>query len=262
MPIYASPIITEYQNRHERYNHYAETMTDPRFHQWLVSEQEVSTAAKAGVGMDLSDRHPFTVQRIRPDGPAARMGVIKVQDELQKVNGVLLTADLTGEQVRGLVIGEVGSVVELLFKEMPPRTGPGAYYVRLKRQAAKLSGETSDVGGRIAGYIKLFDESSTKLYELEKGISSIIESFEQRTTNPRYQRVYNMIHNPIPSHNNPSKPPPEQHHHKQMQQQQSQQHHHRQMPQQQYAPPDWNQYTINPQNGQKLYLHPSGKLRE
>ena len=52
-----------------------------------------------------------------------------------------------------------------------------------------------------------------------------------------------------------------QHHNLQLQnprQHQNQQHH---QPKQ-YAPPDFTRFWINPQNGQKLYLHPSGRLRE
>ena len=104
--------------------------------------QEHGAVAEAGVGMNIAERHPFKVIDMRPGGPALKTGVIKCGDELQKVDGVMLTASLTGEQVRALVIGGVGSVVELQFKEMPPRTERGAFRVRLVRQSADQGGAT------------------------------------------------------------------------------------------------------------------------
>ena len=156
---------------------------------------------EAGVGMTIRERHPFFIEDLRPDGPAAKTAVIKIGDELTKVDGCSLHANLTGEQVlmrqnlsallgraarprlccwalpcdfhlcadtcvlhissaappcarflltthvpyhqvRTLVIGPVGSVVELQFREVPKRTERGAYRVRLMRQAAELGGTT------------------------------------------------------------------------------------------------------------------------
>ena len=54
----------------------------------------------------------------------------------------LLTTHVPYHQVRTLVIGPVGSVVELQFREVPKRTECGAYRVRLIRMAAELGGTT------------------------------------------------------------------------------------------------------------------------
>ena len=97
---------------------------------------------EAGVGMTISDVFPFKVIELRPEGPAHKTDVIKAGDELVKVDSIQLTAQLTGAQVRSLVVGPEGSLIELMFKETPPRTGRGAYRVRLVRQAACKNGVT------------------------------------------------------------------------------------------------------------------------
>ena len=55
--------------------------------------------AKAGVGISIRGTYPFTIKDLRPDGPAAKTGAILTGDELTKVDGVSLNANLTGEQV-------------------------------------------------------------------------------------------------------------------------------------------------------------------
>ena len=45
-----------------------------------------------------------------------------------------------------MVIGPIGSVVELQFREMPKRTERGAFRVRLVRQAADQGGTTQIYG--------------------------------------------------------------------------------------------------------------------
>ena len=102
--------------------------------------QEHSAVQEAGVGMNIWVRHPFRVIDMQSSGPALKTGVIKCGDELQKVDGVMLTAGFTGEQVRTLIIGVMNSVVELQFKEMPQRTERGAFRVRLVRIAADQGG--------------------------------------------------------------------------------------------------------------------------
>ena len=61
--------------------------------------QEHGRLPEAGVGMTIRDRHPFFIEDLRPDGPAAKTAVIKIGDELTKVDGCSLHANLTGEQV-------------------------------------------------------------------------------------------------------------------------------------------------------------------
>ena len=58
----------------------------------------------AGVGMTISETHPFTIVVLRPNGPAGKAGVIKIGDELAKVDGCqqLFNATLTGDQVSPL----------------------------------------------------------------------------------------------------------------------------------------------------------------
>jgi hypothetical protein len=58
----------------------------------------------AGVGMTMSETHPFTIVDLRPNGPAGKAGVIKIGDELAKVDGCqqLFNATLTGDQVSPL----------------------------------------------------------------------------------------------------------------------------------------------------------------
>lgn len=110
--------------------------------------REHGAVAEAGVGMTIAESHPFTVIEMRAGGPAEKTGVIKAGDELQKVDTQALQHHLTGPQVRALVIGPVGSIVELQFREMPRRTERGAYRVRLVRQAADCGGDTQ-VSGQI-----------------------------------------------------------------------------------------------------------------
>ena len=57
---------------------------------------------KAGVGMTISETHPFTIVALRPTGPAESCYVIKIGDELTKVDGYKLEATLTGEEVASL----------------------------------------------------------------------------------------------------------------------------------------------------------------
>ena len=54
---------------------------------------------EAGVGMSIRDMHPFSIEDLHPDGPAAKAGVIKIGDELTKVDGCSLRASMTFEQV-------------------------------------------------------------------------------------------------------------------------------------------------------------------
>ena len=49
--------------------------------------------------MTIRERHPFSIEDLRPDGPAAKTGVIKIGDELTRVDGFSLRESLTGEQV-------------------------------------------------------------------------------------------------------------------------------------------------------------------
>ena len=62
--------------------------------------QEHGCVPEAGVGISIRERYPFAIEDVRPDGPAAKTGVIKKGDELTKVDGFSLNANLTGEQVR------------------------------------------------------------------------------------------------------------------------------------------------------------------
>ena len=61
--------------------------------------QQHGRLPEAGVGMTIRERHPFSIEDLRPDGPAAKAGVIKIGDELTKVDGCSLRASMTGEQV-------------------------------------------------------------------------------------------------------------------------------------------------------------------
>ena len=61
--------------------------------------QEHGRLPEAGVGMTILKRHPFSIEDLRPDGPAAKTAVIKIGDELTRVDGFSLHANLTGEQV-------------------------------------------------------------------------------------------------------------------------------------------------------------------
>ena len=96
----------------------------------------------AEIGKAIADVFPFKVIDLRLDGPSHNTGVIKAGDQLVKVDRIQLTAQLTGAQVRSVVVGSEGSLIELMFKETPPRTDRGAYRVRLVRQAACKGGVT------------------------------------------------------------------------------------------------------------------------
>ena len=61
--------------------------------------QQHGRLPEAGVGMTIRDMHPFSIEDLRPDGPAAKAGVIKIGDEITKVDGCSLRESLTGEQV-------------------------------------------------------------------------------------------------------------------------------------------------------------------
>jgi hypothetical protein len=61
--------------------------------------QEHGYVPEAGVGMTISEIHPFTIVTLRPDGPAKKTEVIRIGDELKKVDGYTLEGILTGEQV-------------------------------------------------------------------------------------------------------------------------------------------------------------------
>jgi hypothetical protein len=61
--------------------------------------QEHGYVPEAGVGMTISETHPFTIVALRPDGPAKKTEVIRIGDELKKVDGYTLEGKLTGEQV-------------------------------------------------------------------------------------------------------------------------------------------------------------------
>jgi C-terminal processing protease CtpA/Prc len=52
--------------------------------------------------MTISETHPFTIVALRPDGPAKKTEVIRIGDELKKVDGCTLEGTLTGEQVAPL----------------------------------------------------------------------------------------------------------------------------------------------------------------
>jgi len=56
-------------------------------------------AKQAGVGMTLTDRHPFKVVSLRPGGPAAAAGQIQEGDELKSVQGEVLGPHVSGAQV-------------------------------------------------------------------------------------------------------------------------------------------------------------------
>jgi len=101
----------------------------------------------AGVGMTIADAFPFSVIEMRPNGPAHKTGVIKPGDQLVKVDGLNMTRQLTGAQVRSAVVGPEGSVVELQFQEIPRRTEKGAFRVRLVRQSADKDGVTQVQSG-------------------------------------------------------------------------------------------------------------------
>jgi hypothetical protein len=64
--------------------------------------QEHGHVPEAGVGMTISETHPFTIVALRPDGPAKKTEVIRIGDELKKVDGCTLEGTLTGEQVAPL----------------------------------------------------------------------------------------------------------------------------------------------------------------
>jgi hypothetical protein len=56
-------------------------------------------AKQAGVGMTLTERHPFKVVSLRPGGPAAAAGQIREGDELTCVQGEVLGPHVSGAQV-------------------------------------------------------------------------------------------------------------------------------------------------------------------
>jgi hypothetical protein len=56
-------------------------------------------AKQAGVGMTLTERHPFKVVSLRPGGPAAAAGQIEEGDELTCVQGEVLGPHVSGAQV-------------------------------------------------------------------------------------------------------------------------------------------------------------------
>jgi hypothetical protein len=77
------------------------------YHAKVQHLQQHGRLPEAGVGMTIRERHPFSIEDLRPDGPAARdsdllvlkTAVIKIGDELTKVDGCSLRASMTGEQV-------------------------------------------------------------------------------------------------------------------------------------------------------------------
>ena len=98
----------------------------------MPEREQVSSSG--GVGLTIGDIHPWTLVDVRQGGPADQGGIIKVGDELLKVDSVPVRAHLTNIQVLTLLRGPVGSLVELQFKEKPQRSTKGAYRVRLVRQ--------------------------------------------------------------------------------------------------------------------------------
>lgn len=61
--------------------------------------EQGAQAKQAGVGMTLTERHPFKVVYLRPGGPAASAGQIQEGDELTCVQGEVLGPNVSGAQV-------------------------------------------------------------------------------------------------------------------------------------------------------------------
>ena len=140
-PLQCSPTV---DNKLQKVNALMNTglITQETFEAKAYNLPEHNVVAEAGVGIDIAECHPFMVNGLRAGGPAEKTGVIKVGDLLEKVDNVSLQPHLTGDQVRALVIGPEGSVVELHFLENPQRTHRRNYRVRLIRKAPNPGGLT------------------------------------------------------------------------------------------------------------------------
>ncbi len=98
----------------------------------------------AGVGMTISETHPFTIVDLRPNGPAGKAaGAIKIGDELTKVDGGdWLNATLTGDQVlppslslaRALSLSLVRQHVQAPSSTYTPPSRPSLYGTQTHRQ--------------------------------------------------------------------------------------------------------------------------------
>ena len=64
--------------------------------------RQEGAVAEAGVGITIADVYPFRVTDMREGGPAQKTAVIRVGDDLQKVDGKTLQPHLSGAQVRAL----------------------------------------------------------------------------------------------------------------------------------------------------------------
>ena len=140
-PLQCSPTV---DNKLQKVNALMNTglITQETFEAKAYNLPEHNVVAEAGVGIDIAECHPFMVNGLRAGGPAEKTGVIKVGDLLAMVDNLPLQPHLTGDQVRSLVIGPEGSVVELHFLENPQRTHRGDYRVRLIRKAPNPGGLT------------------------------------------------------------------------------------------------------------------------
>ena len=97
----------------------------------------------AGVGMTISETHPFTIVVLRPNGPAGKAGVIKIGDELTKVDGGdWLNATLTGDQVsplslaraRALSLSRPSARPSTIASTYTPPSRPSLYGTQTHRQ--------------------------------------------------------------------------------------------------------------------------------
>ena len=98
----------------------------------------LSAQVSATIGLTITDAFPFTVVSVLPESPSAKGGFIQAGHELHKIDSSRLQAHMTGDQVRSMLVGPSGSVVELVFTSkaadsqgQPSKT---AFRVKLKRK--------------------------------------------------------------------------------------------------------------------------------
>lgn len=96
----------------------------------LQIQELLGKVEEAGVGMTLTESYPFTVVSLRDGGPAHKVGLITVGDELLSVDGVPLQGYLSGAEVVQMVIGPVNSMVGLEFRN----SEKGVVSVKIQRQ--------------------------------------------------------------------------------------------------------------------------------
>lgn len=96
------------------------------------SDVGLHAVQKAGVGITLTERHPFVVVSLRQGGPAAQCQIIREGDQLLSVDGREVAPHWTGAEVVAMVVGPANSEVELEFR----RSQRHVFATRLVRTTA------------------------------------------------------------------------------------------------------------------------------